>query len=96
MESHADVTALTIITPLIHHEWEKSLASHPDSQFVRYLLSGINHGFGVDIMLTETMPSNVNSVLYMVIALIMISAHSNTPPLVKLSTASYVQEQEPY
>ena len=56
LEFHADLVtsalppeALTIVTPLIYHEWEKSLAPHPDNQFARYLLSGINQGFHIGV-----------------------------------------------
>ena len=61
LESHTDAvpiplppSALEITTPLVHHQWEKALALHPDRQFVQYILSGIAKGFhiGVNRLLT--------------------------------------------
>ena len=48
LHSHTDstlpplpLTALAITTPMVHHQWERALASHPDRQFVQHLTGNL-------------------------------------------------------
>ena len=73
LETHTDAApvpllpaALAVITPLVHHEWEKALISHPDRQFVLYLLAGIRQGFHIGFDRNHTckrMTRNMQSAL---------------------------------
>ena len=52
-----------IVTPYVVAEWERLLASHPDRDFVAYIVRGITSGFriGVDPSLINRQFQSTNS-----------------------------------
>lgn len=48
--SAADPRFTAVQTPLVAGAWKECLARHPDNEYVRFILDGIEHGFplGVD------------------------------------------------
>ena len=59
--------SLEVYTPLITDQWDQYLQSHPDEQFVSYILQGISSGFRIDFVqshlvlpVSNNLPSSSN------------------------------------